>query len=183
MVEGEGHRQDAIYAFHILNYFIGDLVAASQVHKLFHTTFFTDKASPSTVACADRMCLSYLFLTLAKWTEFYDRYKKVIPEDCIADCKSLHKEIRRREILRFRNKVVGHIWDNDQGRPLTQQEIETAAEAIVRGDPKAFCKWCNNPGGNEYPDTVVSIVEHTRNRIVEEFNLTENDFFPEKGAT
>ncbi len=168
-------RQDAIYAFQILNYFVGDLVTASQIRRLFQSSIITSKVSPATIDCANRMCLSYLFLTLVKWTEFYDRFHHVIPADCRADCKSLLKEVDRRDIKRFRNTFVGHIWDTKHGRPLTNPEIEVAVTAIVEGDKDAFSTWCNDHKGNVYPVTVVSIVEHTRNRIREEFALTDRE--------
>ena len=127
-------RQDAIDAFHILNYFVGDLFAASQVRRLFHSPDVTSRLKPSTVACVDRFSLGYLFLTLDKWTEFYDRFHRVIPDDCRSECKSLRKEIRRRKIKEFRNTFIGHIWDKKRGRPLTETEIEAAANGIVEGD-------------------------------------------------
>ena len=128
------------------------------------------------------MSLSYLFLTLDKWTEFYERFHDVIPDDCRSECKSLVKEVHRRKIKGFRNTFVGHIWDKKQGRPLTGAEIEAAADAIVDGDEDAFSTWCNNREHNEYPDTVVSIVEHTRDRLSEDYMLTESELFPGKGA-
>lgn len=176
------NRQDAIHAFHILNYFAGDLLAASRVRQLYQSPCATSKASPAVIASVNRMCFSYLILTLDKWAEFYDRLRYVIPEDCRADCKSLLKEVRRRDIKRLRNTFVGHIWDKKLNRPFTGPEIEAAVETIVKGDQDAFFAWCNNPDGNVYPDTVVSIVEHTRDRIREEFDLTESELFPEKGA-
>jgi len=166
-------RQDAIHAFHILNYFVGDLVAASQVRRLFQSPDVTSKVSSTTVACVNRMSLGYLFLTLDKWTEFYERFRHVIPDDCRSECKSLFKEVRRRKIKGFRNTFVGHIWDKKRGRPLTEIEIEAAVDAIVDGDQEAFSTWCNNHERNEYPDTVVSIVEHTRDRLREDFKLTQ----------
>ncbi len=88
------NRQDAIHAFHILNYFVGDIVAASRVRQLFQSPGITSMVSPVTFACVNRMCLFYLFLTLDKWAEFYDHFHFVIPEDCRADCKSLLNQIR-----------------------------------------------------------------------------------------
>ena len=175
-------RQDAIDAFHILNYFVGDLFAASQVRRLFHSPDVTSRLKPSTVACVDRFSLGYLFLTLDKWTEFYDRFHRVIPDDCRSECKSLRKEIRRRKIKEFRNTFIGHIWDKKRGRPLTETEIEAAANGIVEGDQEAFSTWCNNHEGNQFPHTVISIVECTRDRIREEFGLTDEELFPGSGV-
>lgn len=56
-------------------------------------------------------------------------------------------------------------------------------EKIVDGDQDAFSAWCNNHDGNEYPHTVVtvvSIIERTRNRIREKFDLSNDELFVEE---
>lgn len=165
-------RQDAINACRTLNYFIGDLVAASRARQLLRSLADANNTGPDTVGSIERFALGYLFLTLCKWTEFYDRFLHVTPDDCRAKCKSLTREIRRRKIPEFRNTFIGHIWDKKRGRPLTGAEIEAAAEVIVEGDADGFCAWCNNHEDNKYPNTVASIVEHVRDRLIEEFSLT-----------
>lgn len=171
-------RQDAMHAFRLLNFFVGDLVAASQVRRLFQLPSVNQKASSTTVACVNRMCLAYLFLTLDKWNEFYRRFHHVLPSDCRLECKRLLTEVQRRKINRFRNTFVGHIWDKRLNRPLTPLELEAAVGVIVEGDQDTFVQWCNNHEVNEYPKTIVSIIEHTRDRIREEFNLRDEDLFP-----
>ncbi len=57
-------RQAAIQAFRILNYFVGDLVAASEVRRHYQSPGVVNKASPAALGSVNRMCLSYLFLTL-----------------------------------------------------------------------------------------------------------------------
>jgi hypothetical protein len=95
----------------------------------------------------------------------------VIPDDCRDACKGLLREVTRRNIQTFRNTFVGHIWDKEKNRPLTEDEIEAAANTIVEGDEEAFVAWCNDVSANEFPNTVVSIVEHTRDRILEKYEL------------
>src|SRR5439155_9112883 len=97
-------------------------------------------------------------------------------------CKRLVKEVERRQIRRFRNTFVGHIWSKKLSRPLTQDEIEAAVQKIVEGDQDAFALWCNNHEANVYPATVISIVERTRDRIRENFNLSEAELFPGTSA-
>lgn len=127
------------------------------------------------------MCFSHLIITLSKWAELYDHYARVIPDDCRAACKDLRREIDRRRIRGFRNTCVGHIWDKQSRRPLTENALERYIERIVGDDPEQFWRWVNEPGGaaedNQFPRTVVSIIEHTRNRLMEEFQLTEQDLF------
>lgn len=148
----------------ILNYLLGDVVAAVEVRRLYLST---GQANAS--AAVSRMALSYLFLTLDKWIEFYERFGRVIPEDCREPAKVLKKEIEQRGIRRFRNTFVGHIWDKKRARPLTADEVAEAADAIVKGDEDAFCRWCNDPDGNVYPNTVVSVIERTRDRLSQEY--------------
>ena len=128
------------------------------------------------------MCLSRLFLTLDKWAEFYARFHHVVPADCRGACKQLVKEVARRKIRSFRNTFVGHIWSKKSRRPFTQDEIGAAVLETVEGDQEAFVRWCNNHEANVYPTTVVSIIERARDRIREEFGLSEAELFPGTSA-
>jgi hypothetical protein len=170
-------RTDAIQAFHLLNHFVGDLLAGSQVRRQYQSLAIANRVSAITAGCVNRMCLSHLFLTLQKWTEFYERFHHVVPADCRPTCKKLFKEVQRRQVSRFRNTFVGHIWDKKRRRPLTEEEIEAAVRQIVEGDQDAFARWCNDHEGNVYPVTVVSIVERTRDRIRKVFGLSEAELF------
>jgi hypothetical protein len=175
-------KTNAVHAFHLLNQFVGDLAAGSQVHRFYHSPRISNLASATTIGCVNRMCLSHLFLTLDKWEEFYNRFHRVVPTDCRAACKALVKEVQRRKIRRFRNTFVGHIWSNKLGRPLTQDEIESAVQDIVEGDQDGFVRWCTDHESNMYPATVISIVEHTRDRIREDFNLSQAELFPTRST-
>lgn len=175
-------RQDAISAFRVLNYFVGDLVAASQVRDLFLSEKISATVPPRAANCVHRMCLSYLFLTLDKWSEFYRRFNSIIPSDCKPACSQLRRQIERRGIRKFRNTFVGHVWDKDLDRPLTEQEVQAAADRITDGDEAAFAAWCNDHSRNHFPATVVAIVEHTRDRIREEFGLRHDEIFTKERA-
>lgn len=176
-------KADAVHAFHLLNHFVGDLVAGSQVRRFYQSPRVASLADAATIGCVNRMCLAHLFLTLDKWAEFYDRFHHVVPADCRSACKQLVKEVARRKIRRFRNTFVGHIWSKKLNRPLTQDEIEATVLEIVEDDQDAFVRWCNSHESNVYPTTVVSIVERTRDRIREEFKLSEAELFPRTSAT
>jgi hypothetical protein len=176
-------QADALHAFHLLNHFVGDLVAGSQVRSFYYSPKVARLASAATIGCVNRMCLFHLILTLDKWSEFYGRFHHIVPADCRDACKQLVKEVARRKIKRFRNTFVGHIWSKKLRRPLTQDEIEAAVLTIVDGDPDAFVRWCSNHEANVYPTTVVSIVERTRDRIREVFGLSEAELFRGTSAT
>jgi len=110
-------------------------------------------------------------LTLSKWLEVHEKYHAIFPKETSPVCRELNKRIRLRGIPDFRNKCIGHIWDKKIGRPLVQSEIMTRLDAIVAGDLPAFFKWLNDPAGNTYPKTVVSIVEKIRDDIVAEHGI------------
>lgn len=173
-------KDKAIQAFHLLNYFVGDLVAASQVRRMLQTQQFSGKLSNAALGCINRMCLAYLFLTLNKLSEFYDRFHSVVPDDCKSIFKDLVKDIRRRKVKEFRDTFVGHVWDKRRNRPLTNSELEAAVLAIVDDDPDAFVSWCNDFSDNPSPDTVIGIVEHTREQIRYTHRLSDEDLFPER---
>lgn len=168
-------NEKAIHACRILNFMVGDLVSAMQMRELFLSESMAKLVGGEAIGCANRICLSYLILTLDKWAEFYNRFHKVIPDDCRAGCKLLLQEIRRRRVKDFRNKFVAHIWDKDRRRPLTSAELEELAQVAFDSDEKAFSLWCNNPDGNEFPATVLSVVEHTRDRIREDYKLQKDE--------
>ena len=170
-------RELALQAFHILNGLLGDLIAAAQVRRCYARASEEGKIRHETFLCVSRMCLSTLILVLCKWLEFYDHFHSVIPDDCHTAANQLGREIRRRSVRPFRNKVVGHIWDKNADRPLTNEEIERSINAIVRDDPEAFVSWCASPAAN-FPDSVASIVEHTRSRIEAEFEISDAELFP-----
>jgi hypothetical protein len=80
--------------------------------------------------------------------------------------------VQRREVVKFRNKVVGHIWDRDKARPMTDEEINAAMAKIEGGNQEAFVSWCA-----EREASVLKIVADTRDRIEEEAGLTDGELF------
>ena len=48
-----------------------------------------------------RLSTTHLVLTLAKWMEFYERYKNIIPERTVANAKTFYKDLKRRGATRF----------------------------------------------------------------------------------
>jgi len=172
-------RDRAIEAVRILNEFVGDLVAGTM--GLLH---FESQAVVSTLNNKNtslilrRMCISYLVITLSKWVELFERYKAVFPQDAKQACRGLEREIRRRNIRDFRNTVVGHVWDRNLKRPLSRSEVDARLARTFAGSEQDFLLWINNPNDNSFPKTVVSVCEHTRNRIMESFDLKAVDLFP-----
>jgi len=153
-------------------------VAGTRSLEVFESPGFASRISDNTQLVLRRLCLSHLIVTLSKWTELYDRYKAVIPREARRACLDLRKEIERRGIREFRNKVVGHTWDSAVKRPLTHDEIDTRLTQVLNGDQQTFLAWVNNPRDNVFPNTVVSICEETRERIRVEHGLNDSEIFP-----
>ena len=86
----------------------------------------------------NRMSISHLVVSLAKWTEFYRRYRAILPADLCDVCLALHDQIIARGIIDFRNRVVGHLIDDDTKRPLTSREIDERLERVIAGDREEF---------------------------------------------
>jgi hypothetical protein len=168
-------RKRAVEAFWILNDFIGDLITATRAFEFFDTPKFKKGATDRVVRFYHKMADSYLFVTLAKWIEFYDHYRKVIPHDMLPTCKRLRKELVNRGMLEFRNTVVGHIWSNKKKRPLLPEEIDHLYEKITSGNSRDFLKWINDPSANDFGVTVVGTSEAVRDAIKNKWSLSVAD--------
>lgn len=112
------------------------------------------------------MCVSNIVLAFAKFEEFWRHYHALVPEEHRAACKALLKAVDRKKIIDFRNRCVGHVWDNKKRRPLVHSEIKRALETMVAPSFLSFLNWINNPKANTYPSTVISVVESVRDALV-----------------
>lgn len=173
----EESRERAIEAFWILNDIGGDLIGATRGFEYFETPKFKGGATDQVVRIFNRMADSFLFVTLAKWIEFYDRYHILIPPDARDICKSLRNELDRRGVREFRNKVVGHIWSKKHSRPLLPNEIEILDRKITKGDAREFLRWINDPNNNKLGGTIVGTSEFVRDAIKKKWSLSEQELF------
>ena len=121
------------------------------------------------------MCLSHLVLGLAKFQEFNKRFCKVIPSEHRGDAKGLVRKIEEKGIVEFRNKCVGHIWDNAKKRRLLHSEIVDRLNQITGNDLGRFLRWVNARMAN-YPTTVISIVEAIHNAIMRQHSISPDEF-------
>ena len=148
-----------------------DLVTATQAFRTLQAALAERPAAEPVGIGINRICVFHVILTLAKWIEFYDRYAVVLPADVREAAKQLRQEVERRGIRRFRNNVVGHIWDDEQKRALTNTEVEHRLAAITGGDVAIFMEWVNNGHANP-PDAPVSVIERVKTRLLEEYKLS-----------
>lgn len=170
-------RERAIEAFWILNDIGGDLIGATRAFEYFETLNFRGGATDQVTRILNRMADSFLFVTLAKWIEFYDCYHVLIPPDARPICKSLRNELDKRGLREFRNTVVGHIWNKKHRRPPLQNEIENLDRKINKGDPREFLKWINDPNNNQLGETIVGTSEFVRDAIKKKWSLSEEELF------
>jgi len=169
------NRERATDAADLLNDFIGDLVTGVMAFHEYYQQYQAGKIPWNMMIPIQKMCLSHLVLTLAKWLEVHAKYHDIFPSETAQVCRDLSKDIRRRGIPEFRNKCVGHIWDKDSGKPLVQSEIMDRLGRLTDGNLGNFLAWLNRPEGNTYPNTVVGIVEKIRDDLVSEYGLSPRD--------
>jgi hypothetical protein len=168
-------RKKAVHAADTLNDFIGDFIGGTMLFREWDTQFRAGRVPEMLMVNVQKICISHLVLSLCKFVEFYERFHKVIPSEHRETCKALMGEINRKGIVEFRNKSVGHIWDKEQQRPLTHSEIMTLLARITSGDMSGFLNWINNPNANEFPSTVVSVVETVCDALMLEYSISPDE--------
>jgi hypothetical protein len=171
----QSQRAKAVDAVDVLNDFIIDLIAGVMVFREYEASF---KKTPSTNGIklsVDRLCLSHLILNLCKVIEFWKRYKSVVPTNLKEPFKSLVKTLEGRKVTEFRNKYIGHIWDDELNRPLVHSEIIRKMDILCEGDLNSFLNWINNPKANSFPTTVISVIETTRDALVAKHQIGDDE--------
>lgn len=171
----EPTRDLAIDAVDVLNDLIGDFVAGTLVLLDYHQRHKAGYVTLQQMTGVQKMCLSHLVLAFAKLQEFWDRFHRVVPVEHRERFKELNRALKHKDVKEFRNKVVGHIWDNSLRRPLRHSEIMNRLEALTDGHLSEFLRWVNNPQDNTYPRTVRSIVETVRDSMVTEYGIQPDE--------
>ena len=168
-------RARAIDAADVLNDFLGDFVTGVMVFREYSAELQRGKLIAMQMVPIQKMCISNIVLAFAKFEEFWQHYSDVVPVRHRDACKQILKEIRERKITDFRNHCVGHIWNKQARRPLAHSEVRAALDFMVKQDFSAFLKWINEPGGNTYPTTIVSVIETVRDAICAEHKITPEE--------
>lgn len=199
----KGERQRAIDAFRLANRFLCDLVIGAGFPEFYDILLkhagLDKKAEDEQKLHVGRMVHSYLIITLAKYLEWYARFKDIIPRESREGCKNLYVKLSEKwQLRKFRNKVVAHILDDDTGKPLTYEEEDKLIQEFmdkVKEDLKGsmplgewekieeipseldiFCLWINSQGAN--PQDPTSTIEKARDAIRKRYNLTDEELFP-----
>jgi hypothetical protein len=168
-------RENAVHAADTLNDFIGDLIGGTALFREWDTQFRAGRVPETLMINVQKICVSHLVLGLCKFVEFYARFHQVIPSEDGETCKALVSEINRKGVVEFRNKCVGHIWDKEKQRPLIHSEIMTRLARLTGGDMSGFLNWIDNPKTNEFPSTVVSVVETVRDALMSEYSISPDE--------
>ena len=85
-------RERAVEA--LLNSFLLDLAASELVASTFLICpIIVPSVSRKTAIGLNRMAISHLVVSLAKWTEFYRHYRTILPADARDACLALHHQI------------------------------------------------------------------------------------------
>ncbi len=169
-----GSRERVVEAFWILNDFVGDLIGATRAFVYFDSSKFKAGATDQVLRIYNKMADAFLYVTLAKWIEFYDHYRDVIPSEIRDVCKKLKSDLEKRGVRDFRNQVVGHIWSDEHRRPLSSKEIDELERKMTNGDPEGFLRWVNDPE-NRLGATVVGTSEAVRDAIQTKWSLSEQE--------
>ena len=169
-------RARAVDAVAILNNFVGDFVAGSMTLRDYAQRHQNGTFRSDQMVAISNMCLSHLILTFAKFEEFWSHYNNLVPDEQREHCKVIITFAQNHGITTLRNRYVGHIWHKQKQRPLPQSEVRTALRSIVKNDLREFMDWINDPAGNAYPSTVVSIVETTRDAIAVTYSVRPEEF-------
>jgi len=168
-------RAEAVHAVDVLNDFVGDLVGGVMLFREWDVQFKAGRVPEMLMVNVQKICISHLVLGLCKFVEFYQRFHQIIPSEYRETCKNLVRDINRKGVIEFRNKCVGHIWDTRLQRPLIHSEIMARLGRLTDGDMSGFLNWINNPKGNQFPSTVVSIVEAVRNALMSEHFIAPDE--------
>lgn len=168
-------REKAIDAVDVLNDIIGDLAAGTNVFREYRERYKAGTFSAPQLSAVQKMCFSHLALALCKLLEFWQNYQKLVPDTFRQNLKNLNGTIRKRGAKDFRNKVAGHIWDKKLQRPLRQTEVMKMLETLLGAHADHFLNWVNDPAKNEYPITVLSVVESLRDAIATQYEIAPTE--------
>jgi hypothetical protein len=152
-------------AVSILNMFILDAMVGLRSLDIFSAIDDKRPLSVNMRAGLSRLSTTHLILALAKWMEFYERYKSLIPQSTAATAKTVYSNLKTRGVRDFRNKVVGHIWDKDVGKPLSKEDMQERLARVIGPDEEAFNRWIYNPSATDPTSHLVGLTEEIRDAL------------------
>ena len=168
-------KERAIEAAQLFDRLMIDLIIGTRSLEIFEAFNRNKQLLAVTYHGMRRMAYSHIILSLNKYLELYQAYHDVIPASCRKECKRLMKIIESKPIEEFRHKYVGHLLDKKTKRPLSVTELENIIPRIYGEDETIFLHWVNKRG-RKYPETVVSILQKTRDEIMQDNAISKEEF-------
>lgn len=158
-------RQEAVA---ILKMLILDIMVGLRSLDLFSKLDDTYSLSENMRVGLSRMSTTHLVLALTKWMEFYEQYKDLLPNETALTAKALYKKLKSRGVRDFRNKVVGHIWDEEAERPLSADAMQQRLAGVIGTSEEAFNRWIYDPNATDAKQHVIGLTEEIRNALESE---------------
>jgi len=123
------------------------------------------------VAFILRMTMSWIAISLSKFSEFWARYGALASPDIAEEAKSILRVIRDRKVDDFRNTVAAHLLDRGTRNPVPQNQVQEQLTRIWGGnDPQPFLLWLDDPIDHS-PHTVCATLRRFRAHLKANYEL------------
>jgi hypothetical protein len=130
----------AVEARRLLNSFLLDLAVGTRGLDIFDLPDNCAQRKSQTAIGLNRMAISHLIVSLAKWTEFYRHYRTILPADARDACLALHHQIIAAALSTSATQLSVIYSMMIQSGPLTSREIDERFERVIG--------WINNTTAN-----------------------------------
>ena len=127
MTSREDSKERAREVFRLTNELRRDVITGMLAYRLLQRQLASNPACEPVPTGMRRPCLTHIVIALAKWNELYKKYKAVLPQCVSGGAKGLSRNIENRGVVNFRNKVAGHVWDNDTSKYCQLMKLRTAS--------------------------------------------------------
>jgi hypothetical protein len=167
-----------IDAVQIIDSLAADLTVAVEVWRETRWHLWP-KGSEKTEIVVDRVLVSSVILSLAKYLEFYRMYQSIFPSqsEAATHAEKIHDGLSASSIQKFRDKYVGHIWDRAEKGPLRESEVQNILKEVMGDDRAAFIEWVHNESGNQFPESVVSVLAKLRDELTKSHGINPDDIY------
>jgi len=164
-------EEQALQAVGVLNNLIGDIITGEKSHGIWETIFNNRPATPEDVrAAVFRMHITQLVLALTRTRELWLNYSNIVPGELHKEFVAIVQRIEKSGAVKFRNKFVGHIMDNDTNRPLNGAEIDQRFNKVIDGNFDEFLIWMNQQSDPERK-SVAQFLERVRDGLISQYGL------------
>jgi hypothetical protein len=169
----EEQRHKVIEAARALNYLVGDLHGGWVSYRLFSGNEAVKSLVPSELhSSLTRMSLSWMVLAVTKIDEICSTYHSIMPSSLKSELRLFRKDVRGYDFRRFRNKLIGHVIDDDTKRPLSQDELKEELRRVFGDSTDPFVRWVKKPAQSAGNAGVIRLIEELRDALIGEHKIT-----------